>query len=41
LEEGIVLGFFTRASLGLLINLMPIAAVKSDGWRFLNYDAVE
>lgn len=40
-EEGAVLGFFVRASLGSLINLVPIAAVKNDGWRFMNYDAVE
>lgn len=36
LAHGIMIGVLIRASFGLLCNLIPNAALKNDGWRFLN-----
>lgn len=40
-EQGLMLGIMVRATLGVLLNLIPSAAKKNDGWRFLHPEAAD
>jgi hypothetical protein len=41
IQQGLILGALVRVFVGLPVNLIPIAAVKNDGWRIFNPNSNE